>query len=105
MDNKKKIGVGLVGLAALGAAAAAYLYRKGGEKDRAKIKGWGLKAKGELLENLESSKELSQERYHELVDKATKKYGHAKKATAPERKRLQKDLKSAWSKIAKELKS
>jgi hypothetical protein len=105
MDNKKKIGVGLVGLAALGAAATAYLYRKGGEKDRAKIKGWMLKTKGELLENLESARELSQKRYHELVDQATKKYGNAKQATAPERKRLQRDLKSAWKKIAKELKS
>jgi gas vesicle protein len=101
--GKKVVGAGLVSIAAVGAAVAAFFYGKDGAKKRKKLKGWMVKAKGEVLDKLENSKTMSEERYHDLVESVTKKYTRVSKATAPERKRLEKDLKTAWKKIAKEL--
>jgi hypothetical protein len=44
-------------------------------KNRKAVKGWMLKAKGEILEKLEQTKDINEEKYHKIVDSATKKYG------------------------------
>ncbi len=50
--HKVAVGVGLGMLAAM-SAGAYYLYgTKEGAKKRVKIRGWALKAKGEMLERL-----------------------------------------------------
>ena len=92
-----------LGIAVLAAAGTYYLYGKNGAKNRRKVKGWMLKVKGEVLDKLEGLKDINREKYDEIVDKATKKAKRIKKVTAPELKRLNQDLKRAWTKIAKEL--
>ena len=62
--KRKSVGV-KVGLSAVlaGAAVAAtagayYLYGPSGKKHQKQVKGWMLKAKGEILERAEKRKEL-----------------------------------------------
>ena len=57
-----------VGLAALAAAGTYFLYGKKGAKNRKMIEGWTLKMKGEVLEKMETIKELNEDKYYKLVD-------------------------------------
>ncbi len=100
---KKTVGVG-VGIAAL-AAAATYFLGEDGERNREKVKGWALKFKGDVLEKMEGLKNIDKESYHKVVDNVTKRYKKIKKVSAPELKKLSKDLKGAWKSISKELKA
>ena len=99
----KIIGAG-IGLAALAAAGTYFLYGERGAKNRAKIAGWSLKMKGEVLEKIEALKSIDREAYHELVDKVAARYAKLEKVSAAELRHLTVDLKNAWAHISKELK-
>lgn len=92
----KSAGVGFVAAAAAG---AYFFFGKDGESNRKKIKGWAVKAKGEVLDKLEDLKTVNKKNYDKIVDEVTKKYKKVKKASGPEIKKLNKQLKSAWGKI------
>ena len=98
MSRSRKVGVGLVVTTAVAAAAGAYfLYgAKGAVKNRKMVKGWVLKAKGEVLEGVEKVKHLNEISYHDLVDRVIKRYMKMKKVSNKEAKELQKELKSYW---------
>ena len=98
---KAGIGIGLTA-AALGAAAAYFLVgSKNAAQNRKKVKGWTLKAKGEVLEALEKAEEITSEEYHELVDAATKAYGTVKEASQGEIKDFKKEMMEHWNKLEK----
>jgi len=99
----KIIGAG-IGLAALAAAGTYFLFGERGAKNRAKIAGWSLKMKGEVLEKIEALKSIDREAYHELVDKVAARYAKLEKVSAAELRHLTVDLKNAWAHISKELK-
>ncbi len=101
--STKVIGAG-AGLAALVAAGTYFLYGPRGAKNRAKISGWVLKVKGEVLEKMEDMKEINQEAYEKLVDETAQRYARVKHASASEIKHVTAELKSAWSHISKQLK-
>lgn len=101
--DKTIIGAG-VGLAALAAAGAYFLYGKRGAKNREAIAGWTLQMKGEVLEKLEKLKNVNQQAFNELVDETADRYGRVKKVGGVELKTITADLKNAWSHIEKELK-
>jgi hypothetical protein len=103
MKKGKIIGAG-VGLAAVAAAGAYFLYGERGAKNRAQIAGWSLKMKGEVLEKVENLKELNRETYTELVDKVAARYAKLEKVSASELRRLTVELKNAWAHISKQLK-
>jgi len=67
------------------------------------IAGWALKMKGEVLDKLESLKEIDQEAYHRLVDRAARRYRRAQRVSAGDLKRLTVELKGAWTQISKQL--
>ena len=101
MSGKQKasVGIGLTA-AAVTAASAYFLYgSKNAAKNRKKVKGWALKAKGEVLEALEKAETITQEEYEELVDKATKVYGSLKHATSGEIKDFKKEMDTHWSQL------
>jgi len=102
MMGKAAKGVGM-GIVAAATAGAYFLFGKEGATNRKKIKGWVLKAKGEVLDKLEDMKIVNKDKYEAVVDQVTKKYKKVKKVSGPELKKLNKDLKSAWTKIKKEL--
>jgi hypothetical protein len=77
-----EVGLALAGLAAV--AGGVFLYgTDAGKKKRKAIKGWMLKAKGEVIEKLENLKEVNEENYHKIVDAVETKY-KALKSVAPE---------------------
>ena len=104
MKNKDKmIGAG-IGMAALAAAGAYFLYGKKGSKSREAVAGWALQLKGEVLEKMENLKDINQQAYNELVDKTVKRYGRVKRVSASELKHMTEELKSAWTHIRTQLK-
>lgn len=103
MKTKNKlIGAG-IGMAALAAAGAYFLYGKKGSKNREKIEGWALQLKGEVLEKMEELKDINQETYNELVEETVARYGRVKRISASELKTITADLKNAWAHIGKQL--
>ncbi len=94
------------GLAAIAAAAAGafFLYgTKEGAKQRKKIRGWGLRMKGEVLEKMEQMKEVSEDKYQEIVDSVAKRYQGLKSVDPEEVTLLVKELKSHWRSIKRQL--
>ena len=98
----KMIGAG-IGMD-VAAAGAYFLYGERGAKNRAKIDGWALQLKGEVLEKMEHLKDLNKEAYDRLVDETAVRYGRVKRVSASELKHVTEELKSAWTHIGKQLK-
>lgn len=108
MTNKKSshtgLKVALVGSALAAVAGAYYLYgTKDGIKTKRKIKAWALKAKAEVMEKIEKTKDISESSYNAIVDTVTAKYGKVKDVSVDEVEELSKDLKKHWKNIKKHL--
>lgn len=87
-----------------GLAGAYFLYgSKDAAKNRKKLKGWAVKARGEVLEKIEKSKEVSADRYNEIVEKVTDKYAKTASVGKVEADKLARELKKHWKEIEKEL--
>ena len=98
--------IGLAAAALAGIAGAYFLYgSKDAPKNRKKVSGWVVKAKGEVLERLEKLKEIGEQDYHSVVDTVVSKYQALKKGEPEQIAELVKELKGYWSKIQKEAKS
>ncbi len=99
MKNNKKSGSGfIVGVGLIAALAGAYfLYgAKNAKNNRANVKGWIIKAKGELVEKLEKTRLATEDQYNTMVDKVMKKYESASGVNKKELEALRKDLKKHW---------
>jgi hypothetical protein len=95
------IGLGLTA-AAVTAAGAYFLYgSKKAVQNRKKVKGWVLKAKGEVLEALEKAEAITEDEYKALVEAATGAYGTMKHATIGEVKDFKKEMQEHWLKLQK----
>ncbi len=94
------LGAGLVTIA----AAGYFLFGPKGKENRKKIRGWTLKAKGEVLEKIEKLEDISEEKYHAIVDAVIAKYQKAKHVATDELEKFEKELRAYWKKIAKDLK-
>lgn len=107
MAQKKESGVAIaVSIGALAAlsAGAYFLYgTKEGAKKRVKIKGWMLKAKGEVLEKMEVLKEVNEETYNNVLTTVMKKYEGLKSIDQTEVALLMADLKKYWGNIKKHI--
>lgn len=73
-------GLKILATAAAIAAGGYFLYGKDAAKNRKRVKGWMLKVKGEVLDEIEKLKEIDEERYHKIVDNVVGKYKMAKDA-------------------------
>ncbi len=85
------------GIAAL-SAAGYFFFGPNGAKNRKGMKGWMIKMKGEVVEKLESAKEVSEPVYNSIVDTVTAKY--AKVVDKAELESLTKELKKHWKMIS-----
>lgn len=106
MSGAEKVGVGVaLTTAAVAAAGAYFLYGSpNAAKNRKKVKGWMLKAKGEVLEALESAKTMTAEEYEVMVDKIAAGYSKLQSASQADIKEFKKEMKDHWNKLAKEAK-
>jgi hypothetical protein len=100
-------GTGLAILGGLAAAAAAGVYfiygKKELQKKAKKVRGWALKAKGEVLEKIEKMKAVDEKIYHDSIDAVMKKYEKVKSIDTTELAAVAKELKSHWKNIKNEL--
>ena len=109
MATKKKQSDGVaIGGAIIGAVAAAagayFLYgTKEGAKQRKKVKGWALKAKGEVLEKIEKVKDIDESKYKKVVDDVVTKYTKLKADHEDEIKSIGSEIHGYWKHIKKHL--
>src|SRR3989338_4525081 len=103
MSTAAKVGIGFVLTAAAVTAAGAYfLYgSKKSTQNRKKVKGWVLKAKGEVLEALEKAESITEAEYKALVETASGAYGTVKSATQGEVKDFKKEMNDHWVTLQK----
>jgi uncharacterized protein involved in outer membrane biogenesis len=102
--QKIEIGVGLTA-AAVAAAGAYFLYgSKNAAKNRKVVKGWMLKAKGEVLESLERAQEMTQDEYEELVASVVGAYAQVKEASKTDLSAFKKEMLEHWKSIEKSAK-
>jgi phage-related protein len=93
------------GLAAATAAGMYFLHHnKGAQKKLKHIRGWVIKAKGEILEKVERLKEVNEELYNKAVDAVMAKYKKISSIDGAELSAVTTELKSHWRNISRELK-
>lgn len=103
-DAAGRIGAFVAGAAVATAAGAYFLYGPKGAENRKKIESWSLKAKADVLARLEKLKEVSEEKYHEIVDTVTTKYAKMKDVGEEKAEKLNKELKGHWRRIKSDTK-
>lgn len=106
LSQTEKIGIGVGLTAAAVAAAGAYFLHgsKDASKNKKAVKSWALKAKAEVLENLEDAKEITQEEYLDLINSVAAGYTTAKSASKKDIKEFQAEMKEHWVEIEKSAK-
>lgn len=98
------LGAGLAA-AAVGAALGSYLLTgKRAAKTKKVLKSWMLKAKGEVLEQLENAGEVGEEAYYDAVDQVALKYSKMSGVAKDEVDEMAKELKKQWKLVSKGLK-
>lgn len=103
-DKKNGAGAIIAGIAGLTAAAvgAYYLYgHKDADKNRKKVKGWMLKMKGEVLEELEKAGDVTESAYRSAVDTVAAKYNELKNIEPEELEAFIAEMRSHWNNIKK----
>lgn len=103
--NNKSGGGVFAGVGLIAALAGAYfLYgAKNAKKNRANVKGWIIKAKGELVEKLEKTRLATEDQYNTMVDTVMKKYESASSVDKKELEALRRDLKKHWKFLKSEI--
>lgn len=102
--NNSHAGAIIAGIAGLTAAAVGgyYLYgHKDAAKNRAKVKSWMLKAKGEVLEELEKVQDVTESAYDKAVDTVARKYRELKDIDADELEAFISEMRGHWTGIKK----
>lgn len=105
LSDGDKVGIGVaLTTAAVAAAGTYFLYGSpNASKNRRKVKGWMLKAKGEVLEALEDAKEMSAEEFEELVESVMTGYSHLQNASKADMKEFKKEMTDHWNKLQKQM--
>ena len=106
--QNSKGGAGLsvgIGLAAVAAAAAGayFFYGPSGAKNRKNLKSWAVKAKAEVMENVEKMKDVTEKTYDQTVSTVMAKYKKLKNIAPGELAEVQKDLKDSWKSVKAEI--
>lgn len=99
----KILGAG-IGVAAITAAGAYFLYGKKNAGNRERVYSWALKMKGEVLGKIESMQKIDRETYLRMVDRVAGRYAKMESISASELQHLTVEMKNAWAHIDKKLK-
>lgn len=103
LSGGEKVGIGVaLTTAAVAAAGAYFLYGSpNAAKNRKKVKGWMLKAKGEALEAMEKAGEMTADEYQALINGIAAGYSQVKGTSKNEISEFKKEMMDYWQKIAK----
>jgi hypothetical protein len=100
----QKASIAIIGGLVAAAAGAYFIHgNKAAQKKIKQVKGWALKAKGEVLERIEKIKEIDENLYQQAIDAVMKKYEGVKSVDTTELATVGKELKSQWRNIKREL--
>jgi hypothetical protein len=94
--NAVAVGAGVAALA----AAGYFFFGPNAQKNRKKMKGWMLKMKSEVVENMELVKDMSEPVYHKIVDAAAAKYIATGAIAKQDVAALAAELKKQWKAIS-----
>lgn len=106
VSDNNTVAIGL-GVGALAAAAAGAYFLHGSSKGPARrkaLKSWSLKMKGDVMEQLENMKDLTEVEYYKVIDTVAEKYQTLKNIDPEELSKTIKVLKTHWKDIKKEVK-
>ncbi len=101
LSASQKLGIG-VGLTAAAVAAAGAYFLYGSEaapQNRKKVKGWMLKAKGEVLEALEKAEHMTEDEFQAVVEKVLATYGKAQALSKKELKDFKTEMTGNWGEL------
>ncbi len=103
LSSSQKLGLG-VGLTAAAVAAAGAYFLYGSDQapqNRKKVKGWMLKAKGEVLEALEKAEQMTETEFQTVVDGVLKTYNKAQTLSKKDLKDFKAEMSDNWSGLLK----
>ncbi|OGM92517.1 hypothetical protein A2755_00270 [Candidatus Wolfebacteria bacterium RIFCSPHIGHO2_01_FULL_48_22] len=106
-STKTHKGLELAATGVLLAAAAGYYFLYGSKQakqNRAKIKDWALKAKADVLEQVQKAKVVGEKEFNGILQQVTKKYKKIKQVDPKELNALMQDLKHHWEGIQRDVK-
>jgi gas vesicle protein len=108
MSEQKRsshFGAGLLAGAILGVAAGLFVQSKQGKQMAKDLQKKAQKLQIKLLKELKNAKELSREKYEEIVDKMMAYYLQSKEVAKAEVPEIRRFLMKNWTQIEKQLKS
>ena len=100
-SGSNAVEIAVIGASLAGLAAAAYFFLgPKGKKHQKHAKAWAIKMKGDVVEKLETAREISEPAYHRIIDSVATKYEKGMKASHEEISELAQDLKKHWKTIS-----
>lgn len=90
------IGAGLAGLA----ATTYFFLGPKGKAHQKHTKAWVIKMKGDVIEKLETARDVSESAYHNIIDSVASEYEKGMKASRDEINEVAKDLKKHWKTLS-----
>lgn len=100
-SSSSAMEIAVLGASLAGLAATAYFFLgPKGKKNQKHVKAWAIKMKGDVVEKLETAREISEPVYHEIIDSVAAEYKKGKKAGQEEIRELALDLKKHWKTIS-----
>lgn len=107
MVNKKKSGVSVGKVVAIGAGVAAlgatayYFLGPNGKKNQKATKDWMIEAKKKIIEKVEKTKEMTQEVYDIVIDQVVDPYIKKNAGSVKEIKAFADTVKKQWKDVAR----
>lgn len=101
LSTRQKVGIG-VGLTATAlAAVGGYFFygSKNAAQNRKKARSWMLRAKAEVLEELEKAKHITREEYENLIMRVVEGYRGAEGASTRELAEFASEMRDQWRDI------
>jgi gas vesicle protein len=98
------VGAGVVGFL-IGAMVGVFGAPKDGDENRKEFFDWMRETSADLNEKVSGATEMTQEKYDDMVDMVTSKYGKAKKIKDTDLQDFAKELKAHWKKVKKDWKA
>ena len=100
-SGSRAVKLAVIGASLAGLAATAYFFfGPKGKKHQKQTRAWAIKMKGDVIEKLETARNMSESVYHEIIDSVAAEYKKGKKAGQEEIRELALDLKKHWKTIS-----
>lgn len=106
MADKKSshFGTGLLAGALVGMAAGLFVQSKKGKQLRKDLQKKGLQFQNKLMNELKNAKDLSKDKYEEIMDKMLAYYEQTKEIAKSEVPEVRKFLMKNWEQVNKQIK-